>query len=419
MKRRNSYTTETALLCLGMGVLGAIVSWASLVETNVGVQTEGKVVAASLNKRIQHAEGGTVREILVKEGQVVNANDVIVRLDRVAAEAEVGQQAALLASLRAKAARLSALAEGAGVSFLEGTPEHVRSTEQAMFQETRRLVDAQVAGIEMEAAKSKATIEALEAQLAGAKAQAATLREIVAQQEAASKSTGSRTPLAEAQARLQAVQTQVAALPAQITAEQRAVELAGKRIEEVRAKATAQARGDQAQTIAEIGRVEQSLRASEHKLAMTDVRSPVRGVVQRLLVTAPGETVGGGAQGLIAEIVPLGDGVIVEARVPPEKMEGLKEGLPARVSLTAYSVSKYGSVEGRVVQLSPDAETDARSGAAAYVARIRVDATEIAGEPIKPGLRANVAINQEITRHPIAYLFAPVTSLREQAFTER
>jgi adhesin transport system membrane fusion protein len=161
---------------------------------------------------------------------------------------------------------------------------------------------------------------------------------------------------------------------------------------------------------------------SEGEVALTDrvdksvVRSPVKGVVQRLLIN----TVGGvavPAKDLI-EIVPLDEALILEARVPHKDIAFLRPGQRAIVKFTAYDYSVYGGLDAVVNNISPDAITT-EEGVAYYMVRVQTNNTQLgANMPIIPGMRATVDIVSG-RKSILSYLMKPVLRAKAYAFTER
>ena len=140
------------------------------------------------------------------------------------------------------------------------------------------------------------------------------------------------------------------------------------------------------------------------------------GIVQKLGVYDIGEVVAPGAT--VAEVVPSSATAIIEARVGPEYARGIRPGLAANVRLSAFDVSRYGSIRGVVIEVSPDAARDERTGQTFLRVRIRTDVTTIGGELIRPGLKADVSII-EGQRTVLAYFVEPLYRWALVAMQER
>lgn len=165
--------------------------------------------------------------------------------------------------------------------------------------------------------------------------------------------------------------------------------------------------------------LQRAMPAMEDRVERTDVRSPLGGIVNRVLV----HTIGGVAQpGMpLVEVVPLDDTLLVEARIRPEDIAFLAPGLEARVKLTAYDFAVYGAIPATVEHISADAVTDEK-GERFYIAQVRTTRPSIGkpgGEdlPILPGMVAQVDILTG-KRSILDYILTPIVRVRDTAFRE-
>jgi adhesin transport system membrane fusion protein len=160
--------------------------------------------------------------------------------------------------------------------------------------------------------------------------------------------------------------------------------------------------------------------ALSERAERTIVRSPVRGRVNRVLVTTVGGTVAPGAP--IVEVVASADSLLVEAMVRPQDIGSVRMNQDARVNITAYDPAVYGALEGKVVSISPDALLNERTGESFYVVRVRTTKNALENArgqplPIGPGMVAEVNLLGD-KRSVLSYLLSPITRLRETAFRE-
>ena len=160
--------------------------------------------------------------------------------------------------------------------------------------------------------------------------------------------------------------------------------------------------------------------AYEYKLRRTVVRAPLDGRINRVFVT----TVGGSARpgDPLLEMVAVNDSLLIEAAVAAKDIASVKMGQKAKVQISAYDSAIYGSMEGRVVAVSPDAVVNERTGESHYLVRVRTTANAITDDagrrlPIGPGMGADVNLLGD-KRTVLAYILTPLTRLSETAFTE-
>jgi adhesin transport system membrane fusion protein len=172
---------------------------------------------------------------------------------------------------------------------------------------------------------------------------------------------------------------------------------------------------------AELAGQSAALPALQGRVDRTAVRSPIAGTVQRVLVATIGGTVAAGAP--LVEIVPAGEALVIDADVRPSDIAFVHPGQAATVRLTAYDSAVYGSLQGVVSRISPDAIVNDRTGESHYSVRITtrdtaLKATDGSALPIGPGMVAEVNFTGR-QRSVLSYLFAPVTRLSQKAFRER
>ncbi len=159
--------------------------------------------------------------------------------------------------------------------------------------------------------------------------------------------------------------------------------------------------------------------AAADRVQRTEVRSPVRGTIKRLLINTVGGVIQPGQD--LVEIVPLEDTLLIEAKVRPADIGFLHPGQPALVKVTAYDFSIYGGLEGVVEDISADTITDER-GESFYRVRVRThdNALEKAGEPLPiiPGMTTQVDILTG-QKTVMDYLLKPILKAKERALRER
>jgi len=203
---------------------------------------------------------------------------------------------------------------------------------------------------------------------------------------------------------------------AQISRVRAGIDEAQRKIEEVELNVRNQLRNELSDTLARLGTLSEGARALQDKVKHAELRSPVRGTVQRLLLNTVGGVVQPGNK--IVEIVPLDDALILEARIKPQDIAFLRPGQTAMVKFTAYDFSIYGGLEAEVEHISADTVTDER-GNTFYVVRVRTRETVLdEGLPIIPGMVAQVDVLTG-KKTILSYLLKPVLRAKANALTER
>ncbi|MDR2187334.1 MAG: HlyD family efflux transporter periplasmic adaptor subunit [Azonexus sp.] len=383
MTRPSASAGQRRLFWLLLVVVAVFFIWAALAELDEVAIGESKVIPFSRSQMIQSLEGGIVARLDVHEGDVVANGQILAQLDPVLAAANTGEARARIVGLKARAARLDAEIRGlASVSFPDDVLAEaaVAARENAAFHENRAAI-------------------------------AQTLADLSEQQKLASQQLNLALPLLQSGAtndvEILRLREKVADLNSRINAARSEYEVALKK--------------DYAVTMAELEPLEQVARGRAATLKRTEIRSPARGIVKEIRVSTIGGVVAPG--GVLMEIVPLGDQLLVEARISPRDIAFIRPGQEATVKITAYDSSIYGALPGAVETVSPDSmvdEVDRRSTYYKVYVRTQkayLETSDGKQYPIMPGMVASVEIR---TGHKsvLAYLLKPLDKAAE-ALRER
>jgi HlyD family type I secretion membrane fusion protein len=417
-----------AVTVLGFGV------WSNTALITGAVMTSGIFVATGQNKIIQHLEGGVIREIAVREGDIVQPNQVLIHLDETAPRAELRRLELRRMRLSAMDARLQAeLREQAEVAYPEDVLAAVDEPEIASMLESQRLTfNARRSNLATEIATIREGINALQQRIGGSKAQLAGVHRQLAllEEEIAAKShllaQGLvRKPEVLMLQRQQAnLQGEVGRLHGEMGDARERIARAEEQIVGAR-KAVIKTAVEQLHEIrAELNDVRERIRSAKGILDRVRITAPVSGVVVKLRYNTPGGVIEAGKN--ILELLPLQAELIIEARVRPQDIDHVKRGQQAMVRLTALSKRVTPMISGEVIYLSADALPDEKKGVQQqqlsdiYVARVRLDAKEAAelkGFTPTPGMPAEVYI-QTAARTFFEYLMQPINDSMARAFRE-
>ena len=421
--RLRRFEPRTASNLLLWGILAFIllfIIWASLTQIDRTVRGDGKVVPSSRLQVISNLEGGIVADILVQSGQDVAAGAPLIRLDGTLSKAEFGSSNAASSALAVKIARLRAEVAGR-------TPVYPISDDGLVAIESA-LHDARMAELTSLAAGARARIT--QAERALAEAQANYGARASAQRSAAAERDMIR-PLVERgiEPQIALVQSQNAATVTanEAVAASAAISRARASLAEAQAglnQATqdwrARAATELATAQAELSTRARTLPALSSRVDRTVIRAPVGGRVNRVLVTTVGGSVSPGQP--LVELVPSREALQVEALVSPKDIGSVRIGQRAKVDITAYDPAVYGSLEGQVVTISPDAVLNERTGETHYVVRVRTGKAALNDRngrrlTIGSGMIATVNLLGD-KRSVMSYILTPITRLSETAFRE-
>jgi len=418
---------RTAVLVLLL-TLVPFFGWATMTTMERAVLAGGQLIPEGRRKTVNLLEPGILRQLLVKEGQVVEAGQPLLQLDVTQAEAQADQARAQFWSGRARIARLRA--EQAELRSLE-FPEDVQraaaadaavrvflEAEQALFEARWQNFDGQISVQERNIAQLQEQIngarsqrQANEAQLRSAREQLAGMRTLQQQglvslfrlQEMQRLESGYVGAIGQFAAQESQLREQVVGAQNQ---------LAGLRLTRLQDIAT------ELQAVeAQVASAVQQLRATEDVLARREVLAPEAGKVVNIQAFTPGSTITTGQP--ILDLVPARDRFIVEMQVQPVDIEQVLVGQRTNIRLTSYRRRAVPLLAGRLIHVAADVTTPP-NGQSFFMARAEIDPEVLEKLPdvtLQAGMPAEVFILGE-ERTPLDYLWAPVRAAARRAFRD-
>jgi membrane fusion protein, adhesin transport system len=402
----------------------AFFAWASLTKLDRTVKGQGRVIASSHLQVISNLEGGVIESILVRTGQVVRRGQELIRLDRTQSGSELGSGESSVNALSAKVARLQAEVAGREPSYPPASSPEVanqiqieRSLHASRMQELASVTAAGEARVLQASRAVQEAASALEAKQTTRDAKQNELRII---RPLVEKGIEPRLSLIQAESDYSVAQSEAAAASAALARANAAVGEAQAQLNRERQDWRTLAANDLATAQAERSSRGNAIPALAEKLARTTVRAPLDGRVNRVLVTTVGSAVPPGAP--MVEIAPTEEALLVEAMVKPKDIAFVRIGQRARVNITAYDPSIYGSLHGQVVAISPDATTNEKSGESFYIVQVRTDSNALKDRygrplPIGTGMVADISLLGD-KRSILSYILTPLTRITEDAGRE-
>jgi adhesin transport system membrane fusion protein len=401
-------------------VIAVAVTWAAYSEIDEVTRGEGKVIPSRQLQVLQSLDGGVVSEILVHEGDIVEEEQILLRIDQTRFVSSVRESRAQALSLQAKAARLRALTDDLPLVM----PPEVIEEDPKTANEERRLYESRRSELETTLSIARQQLSQRQQELAEARArhgQASRAYELSSQELTVTKPLIASGAVSEVEllrlerdaSRFRGERDMAAA---QISRIQSAISEANHKIEEVSLAFRNEAGKELAETMTRLNSLSEGSVGLADKVERAVLHSPVKGTVKRLLVNTVGGVVQPGKD--IVEIVPLEDTLLLEARVQPRDIAFLRPGQKAMVKFTSYDFAIYGGLEGTLEHIGADTVVDEK-GNAFYTVRVRTSRPEFGSDlPIIPGMVAEVDI---ITgeKSILTYLLKPVLRAKARAFTER
>ncbi|MFP4252567.1 MAG: HlyD family type I secretion periplasmic adaptor subunit [Guyparkeria sp.] len=409
-----------ALLYTLFLVLIALIVWAGFAELDEVTRGQGKVITSHKTQLIQSLDGGTVREILVDEGDTVEEGELLVTIDSTRSMSSLRENQVKRYALRAEVARLEALTSEEPLALpsdLEREAPQVVAKERRLYESSRRELEEQLAIHREKLEQRRQDLrEAEAARNQHSRALSLIRRELKVTRPLLNSGAVSEIDIIRLERDEANSLGEMARADAAISRAKSSIEEATGRIEEVRLNAFNRWRSELAEASAKLDALGEAEVGLADKVKQTRVRAPMDGTVQRLFINTTGGVVGPGRE--ILEITPANDRLLIEARINPKDIAFLRPGLPAKVKFSAYDFTQYGGLEGAVTHISSDTITDDDDNTF-YLVRLETRATGFSPEqPILPGMMAEVDILTG-KKTVLEYLLKPVLRAFSQSMSER
>jgi HlyD family type I secretion membrane fusion protein len=399
--------------------------WAIAAPLSGAIVAAGKLKVELNRKAVQHQEGGIVRKILVRDGELVRAGQPLIVVGDVRNDAELSLLLDQLDAERIRHARASAEA-ALSAAFqrpvdLADSPrvtEHL-SREQALFDARRRTLNEQVASLQEQIRDSQAQAGALTKQIESTEASAKlAAEELQINEKLVREGFVQRSRLLQLQRDASDYRSRLAESHSDLAlARQRTGEIQA-RIAQARNQYQQQATDEAKESAAKIREIEERVRPTRDQADRQFVRAPVDGKVMSLQVSSVGEVIA--PRDRILDIVPTQEKLVVEARIRPQDINHVREEAQAEVRLSSFDSRTTPLLPGHVVFVSPDRITAPETGESWFVATVEVDARALLTHPeiqLQAGMPAELFVKTP-ERTLFQYLAKPLNAFASRAMRE-
>ncbi len=427
MKKEKPPFFASILILLIIALILSFFVWAHFTQVDEIARGSGKVIPITRTQTVQSSEPGVVKEIAVQVGEIVKPGQLIVRLDDTTSASNLGEVEAQARALEAQIARLQ-IEETGDFTASYVCPESVAKTapsiclnEQNLLAVRREAYNNNVDVLkqrliqrEKELDEALANVKRLQGAVEISKRQLDLLTPMV------NAKLVAETDLIKAQRDVNDYTGQLNSVTESIDRLKGAVNEAQLQVKDVLLKYEQDALSQKTDALAKLSVLREQARGESTKVARTDIRSPVEGVINTMEVNTLGAFVQPGSP--IAEIVPTSEELLVEARISPRDVAFVTPGQEALVKITAFDFSIYGGLEGKVVNVSSDSIVDQKTGEPYFEVRVKTTNAQLerAGKffKITPGMVCTVDIKTG-RKSILHYLLKPINKARQEALTER
>lgn len=387
--QKEKHSGQFIVIILFFILMIVFVIWAYNSPVEEVTRGNGNIIPSSREQVIQSLDPGIVTEIMVKEGDMVEKDQILMKLDDTRSSAVLRESEAKVANLEATIARLKAEAYGTKLSFPDSVSPELRRREIAAYKARRQVMVDAINGL----SQSKAALD----------------REIAITAPLVSEGYVSEVELLR-------MRRDSADLATQIS--------------ERRNRYKADANNELLQAESELAQSKENVAMRADPVERSQIRAPMRGIVKGIKVTTIGGVVNAGED--IMQIVPVDDKLLVEAYIRPQDIAFIRAGQPALVKVSAYDYSIYGGLEGKVTLVGADTVSNSMQNRANdlkldpnqvyYRVLVQTENNSLKDKngksmPIIPGMVATVDIKTG-EKTIFQYLIKPITRMK-QALSER
>ena len=409
------------------GVIGFFVFmllWAHFAIIDEVTKGEGKAIPSSRIQKIQNLEGGIVAQIYVHEGQIVEAGAPLIRLDDTRFASNVGETEAERVSMELRVERLSAEVDDRSLKITDAARKAVPnqvSNEESLYASRRQQLADEIGGLQQQLLQRQQELREFSSKQDQYRNSLNLLRQEIGMSEPL-VAQGAISPVEVLRLKRSEVETRgmLDGTTLAIPRAQAAINEVQRKVDETRGKfrSEALAQLNEARTL--LSKAQATSKGLEDRVSRTMVTSPVRGIVKQMLVNTVGGVIQPGSD--MAEVVPLDDTILVEAKIRPQDIAFLHPGQEAMIKFTAYDYTIYGGLKGKLEQIGADTVMDEEKKNTFYIIKLRTDRSHLGTDEkpllIIPGMVASVDI---ITgkKSILSYLLKPIIKSRAEAMHER
>jgi protease secretion system membrane fusion protein len=408
--------------------VGGFLLWAMFAPLDKGVPVSGTVTVAGNRKAVQHLNGGTIDDILVREGDVVKAGQVLVRMNDVQAKSQAEMARAQYFSSLATEARL--IAERDGKSTIAFSPELLKaksdlraaenmSLQSQLFFSRRGAIQSELSSIDENIRGLQLQKDGLEDSVSNQKIQQGILKEQLADmRDLAKEGYVARNRVLDLERTYAAVNGTLSESLGNLGRIQRQISEYTLRRNQRQQEYQKEVRSQLAEVQRDVKSLESRLKGYDYDLANAEVKSPVDGTVVGMSVFTKGGVIGPGYK--LMDVVPADDPLIVEGQVPVNLIDKVHKDLEVEMIFSAFNQNQTPHVPGKVTQVSADRLVDEKSGMPYY--RVKAQVTPegkkiIQNLQVRPGMPVELLVKTG-ERTMMSYLLKPLIDRSKTSLIE-
>ncbi len=399
------------------------ISWAYFAEIDEIARGDGDIVPSGENQMVQNLEGGIIKEILVKEGQIVEKDQLLIKIDNLKSQSSFSTNAIKADALDAKIVRLTA--ESSGQKFKVSKKVEQRlplfiDNERSLYNTNKQQLNSKLNALKAQLSQRDQELQEARSSMKSAKASMKMIqKEVTMTEPMVVRGVRSKIDFLKLKREANEVKDRYNSARLAIPRLKSAIKEVKSTINETTLIYRSDAKLKLNEAVSELRGYRANSTALKDQVTRTLVRSPMKGIVQKLFIHTVGGVIQPGAD--ILEIVPTDSTLLVEIKVKPSDIAFIYFGQKAIVKFTAYDFAIYGGLDGEVVLISADTITDQKENVF-YTVRIKTNKNSLErnGKQLKiiPGMTVSADI---ITgrKSVLDYILKPILKTKQYTFTER
>jgi membrane fusion protein, adhesin transport system len=415
----NPHIIQATMSMVSIALL-AFVLWAAYTNINEVARTPGEVVPRGYQKTVQHLEGGIVKAIHVREGQIVQSGDILLTLDDASIKEDIERTRIKQTGLEMQSERLRAYLENRKPDFSGYKLTSAEGQDQASFFEGMKSArDTEADIIRKQIEEKSQAIKSLQTDLQTSRSNLGIAQDIYARRSRLNaRGYASDMQLLDDQARLTQNRGDIGRLESQIVQAKSEVEQFQRRLKSLSAQHRDETLEKLSAITLEMAQNEKIIEKLQERIGRLDIRSSSRGLIKGLSVNTIGAVIKPGET--LMEIVPLDEQLEVSVKISPQDIGHLRVGQSVQVKFSTYDFSRYGLITGKLDQISASTFA-AENGERFYQGRVLLDKNYVGENKsniIMPGMTvmADVITGEKTI---LQYLLKPIHLSLQTAFSER
>jgi membrane fusion protein, adhesin transport system len=400
----------------------SLIYWANYAEIDNVTRGEGRIISSVQNQMVQASERGVILRRYVSENTIVSKGEILFELDPVDANSELNLLKQRISALDMKESRLRSEITGSNFTLpteINSSSSVIALTELSLFTARKTQLNGKLAVLEQRLQQRSQDLDSAEVTLETSQRTMELLQEEISIVEPLVRDNiAPTTRLLELQRNLEVAKGNLSRAKVAINQAKSGIRELGFEIQNASDGYTLQAMDELNTVVAKQTELKESLPILKERVSRTTIRAPMSGIIKRLNFRTSGGFVNIGD--IVLELVPTGEALVIEAKIDPKDISNIFIDDKVKIRLSAYDSAKYGSVEGRVTRISPDATVENERSYylidVAIEGELFIDDEEVAVTFI-PGMTASVDILSG-KRTVFEYIWQPITKVKELALRD-